>query len=57
LTATKTAAPVPVPEDVRAAARWLADQPLSLPDHVADHLDVVVAFVLGQTTRQDSSDH
>ena len=41
-----------VPEDVRAAARWLAYQPLTLPDHVADHLDVVLAYVLGHTTRE-----
>jgi hypothetical protein len=32
---------------MRAAARWLADQPLTLPDHVADRLDVVLAYLLG----------
>jgi hypothetical protein len=31
---------------VRAAARWLADQPFTLPDYVADRLDVVLAHLL-----------
>lgn len=35
-----------IPVDVRDAARWLADAPLTLPDHVADHLDVVLAYLL-----------
>ena len=39
--------PMPdVPADVRDAARWLADQPLTLPEHVGDRLDVVLAYVL-----------
>lgn len=42
-----------VPVDVREAARWLADQDDPLPEHVADPLDVVLVYVLGQPTRQD----
>lgn len=41
-----------VPVDVHDAARWLADQPLTLPSHVADRLDVLLAYVLGHRTRQ-----
>lgn len=45
-----------LPTDVRNAARWLNDQPLTLPEHVRDHLDVVLAYLLGHTTRPAACD-